>query len=570
LLDIFKQSSVQNPGGAGARNVTAEKLLDIGAERIRSQLHEQVEVRGELLETLSSLYSDLGAPDRALALAQERIDDLGKTAGGRDSNAWAEAQIPLARALIDMGRDSDAKRALDSAQNVLDVLGEQDSLTRAEVLFQRARADYDGASADKAEGLRQLQQALEILDRVDAQNALRGDVLEYFGYYAQLADDYRDAEIWKKRFLDFVRSQGAQGNSFAIGTALLDLGDVQALAREYLDSEANLREAVSVLTQSAGPDHPSTAIAQSRLGEMYFRSGRPVEAEPLLLDALASQQRSPQGQSDATETRKTLGGLELSRGRLAEAEKLLRQNLAELAAKKDWELRYAVSASVLVSVLTAEGKFTEAEQQYALSSDVYRRFLGEKSFAYAGCLLRGAALELALGGAHLDQAAEIYARLRAAWPPEPGHFPEMFARATIGLARTDLKRGRIDAARTNGEELLRLIAASPERQYVQEQEAQAARLLGASLTLLGRPNDAEFSLKRAVELREGLDDPDSVWLAEARISLAEALLAERRLPEARRLLELAAGAHSRQPALSAEYRTPLLRAQRQLMQARAE
>jgi eukaryotic-like serine/threonine-protein kinase len=564
LLDIFRQSSLQNPGGAGARNVTAEKLLDIGAERIHSQLHEQVEVRGELLETLASLYSGLGAPDRALELAQDRIADLSKSASASGGRSWAEAQLPLARALIDLGRDEDAKRVLNTAQTALDALGDRDSVTRAEVFFQRARADYDGASADKSDGVRQLQAAIAILDRVDPNNSLRGDIFEYFGYYAQLAEDYRSAEIWKKRFLDFVRSQDQQTHSFAVGTALLDLGDVQALAREYPESEANLRAAVAVLTQAAGPDHPSTAIAQSRLGEMYYRSGRPAEAEPLLVAALVAQQRSPQGQADATETRKTLGGLKFSRGRLAEAEILLRENLEQLAAKKDLELRYAVSASVLVSVLTAEGKLSEAQQQYAASSEVFRRHLGEKSLAYAGCLMRGAALEVALGGGHLNRAAEIYSQLRSAWPAEPGRFPDIYARATLGLARTDLKRQRAETARDNSDALSRLIATSPERQYVSEQEAQAERILGASFTALGRPGDAQAPLRRAVELRELIDDADSIWLAEARINLAEALLAERQFPEAQRLLVLAARAQSHQPVLSAEYRTPLLMAQRRL------
>ena len=52
LLDIFKQSSLRNPNGAQARHVTAEELLDIGAQRIKVQLRDQPEVRGELLDTL--------------------------------------------------------------------------------------------------------------------------------------------------------------------------------------------------------------------------------------------------------------------------------------------------------------------------------------------------------------------------------------------------------------------------------------------------------------------------------------------------------------------------------------
>jgi len=566
LLDIFKQSSLRNPGGAQARRVTAEQLLDIGAERVRSQLHGQAEVRGELLDTLSSLYSDLGATDRAVDLAQQRVDDLARDPATRKGHAWAEAQLPLARALIDGGHDVEAQKTLDVAQSALDAIGEHDSLTEAAVLLQRARAAYDGTSADREQGIRALQRALAIVERSDPDNDLRGDILEYFGYYAQLAEDYRGAETWKKQFLDFERSRGMQSNAFAIGTALLDLGDVQALAREYGESEGNLREAVAVLTKAAGPEHPSTAAAQLRLGEMYFRSGRWTQAEPLLRAALASQQRSPQGQEDATETRKTLAALEYSRGRLGEAEALLRQNLAQLAGSKDSELRYGVSASVLASVLTAEGKLTEASSLYATASDVFRRYTGEKSLAYASCLLRGAALELAIGGAHADEAAAIYARVRAAWPPQPGIFPDTYVRATLGLARTDLERGRIEDSRAASAELLRLIGASPERQYVPDQEAGAARLLGASLLRLGHTPEAEVPLRRAVELRELSDDPDSIWLAEARISLADWLLTEGRVPEARRLLELAAVAQSHQPAVGAQYRGPLLLARRRLAQ----
>jgi hypothetical protein len=81
---------------------------------------------------------------------------------------------------------------------------------------------------------------------------------------------------------------------------------------------------------------------------------------------------------------------------------------------------------------------------------------------------------------------------------------------------------------------------------------------------LGRAGEAEAPLRRAVELREQLDAPDSIWLAEARISLALALIAERRFTETRSLLDLARAAQGRQPALSPQYRAPLEVAARRL------
>ena len=62
LLDIFKQSSVQNPGGVEARKVTAEQLLAVGATRITSQLREQPEVREELMDRWRSQPRPGGSP----------------------------------------------------------------------------------------------------------------------------------------------------------------------------------------------------------------------------------------------------------------------------------------------------------------------------------------------------------------------------------------------------------------------------------------------------------------------------------------------------------------------------
>ena len=565
LLDIFRQSSLQTPGGVDARNVTAEQLLGIGAQRIRGGLAQAPEVRGELLDTLSGLYEDLGSLDRAISLAQDHLDDL-KRRGADSGPEGATAHLRLARALIDNGKDTDARIHLDAADKILSSPTDRRSMLFAEVEFQRARAAYDGASGDKVAGLKHLQTALAIVEQREPAASFKGDVLEYFGYYAQLDEDYDKAEIWKKQYLAFEEAQGLERNAFAIGTARLDLGDVQALMRKYPDSETNLRTAVEILGKCAGAEHPSTAAAKLRLGELYFRMGRVTDADPLLNGALQAQQKTAQGLEDSTETGKTLGALEYLRGRLPQAEAILRSNLSRLAQRKDQELRYGVSASVLTSVLTAEGNFEEAEKQYTLSSDVYRRYIGEKSIAYAGSLLRGAALKL--GEGQPQEASALYERVLRGWPVTKDDLPDSYTRSTLGLARADLKRGDSEAARARAKDLLDRMLASPQRQYLPDQEAHAARLLGEALTRLGRASEAEPFLRRAVELREKLDDADSFWLAEARLSMANALIAERRIGEAIQLIKLAAAAHAHQPALSNEYRVPLKNAQALIARSR--
>jgi tetratricopeptide (TPR) repeat protein len=97
-----------------------------------------------------------------------------------------------------------------------------------------------------------------------------------------------------------------------------------------------------------------------------------------------------------------------------------------------------------------------------------------------------------------------------------------------------------------------------------EQEAHTRRVLGEALRRLGNTAEAETHLRRAVELRQSLDDAVSPWLAMARLNLAECLSAEHQMAEARKLVALAADAESKTPYLNDLYRVELTRARAML------
>ena len=83
----------------------------------------------------------------------------------------------------------------------------------------------------------------------------------------------------------------------------------------------------------------------------------------------------------------------------------------------------------------------------------------------------------------------------------------------------------------------------------------------------GKAAEAEAELRRAVELRQSLDEADSPWLAEARMDLAECLVALHKKAEAQTLVKKAAAALSRQPRLRDIYRSELQQAQAMLAKA---
>ena len=562
LLDIFRQGSLQNPGGSAARKVTAEQLLDIGATRIKAQLRDQPEVREELLDTLAELNGDLGRIDLAESLAADNLAELQARSGNRLSEAAARLQLRLATTMVDRYEAVAAAAQLRAVLANLRAVGKLDSVEAAAAYFELGRLAYDGTQADKARGVQNLRTALDILRRRAPANPLQGDVLEYLARYAKLDEQWGSAEHWLNELLAFQTAQGVERNAFAIGNAYLVLGDFQTLTRRFDEAERNLRQAVELLSQAAGPEHPSTADARARLGEMLFNIGHREDAAVLLNDALRAEMQTAMGIQDATETRKTLGILEFTRGRWSLAEQLLRQNLAQMKDDRDQELRYGVSAAHLATVLGEEGQLAEARALYERSLDVYGRFIGEKSAAYAQDLDRGGMLALAEG--KLDEAAAIFERVLAGWAPAEGQLPSEYVKAVLGLSAVDLERERVEAARGRVEALLQGILASRRPSDLIEQEAQARRLLGDALRRSGRVSEAELQLRRAVELRQRLDDRRSPWLARARVELAECLIATHKLTEARQLIALAADAESHQPSLNASYRREIKRAKSML------
>ena len=371
----------------------------------------------------------------------------------------------------------EAKNHLLKALENLQVEGKADSVDAASAYFQLARATYNGNKDEKAAGIRNLHAALDIMRRRDPANPLQGDILDYLTRYAQLDDDYPQAVRWAADLLAFQTAQGAERNAFAIGNAHFVLGDLQSVMRRFGDAERNLRQAIDLLSRAAGPEQPEAADARARLGELLYYMGHRADAAMLLNEALKAQMLTPQGIIDATETPKTLGVLEFTRGRLPQAAGMLRQNLLEMKDQPDRELRYGISASQLAVVLAAQGQIGEAQSLYDAALDVYGRYIGVNSVAYARVLMRGGTLAIAAGKS--DEAAAVFQRVLDGRQLTNADLLDEYARAVLGLAAANLDMGRTEAARKAADDLLQRILGSEQRNALVEQEAQTRRSPGS-------------------------------------------------------------------------------------------
>jgi tetratricopeptide (TPR) repeat protein len=79
------------------------------------------------------------------------------------------------------------------------------------------------------------------------------------GAYAKLSDDFSTAEFWHRQALAVRQSLDAGQDKYLIGDAYLKLGDTLALEYRYAEAEIDLRKAIELLREFAGPDHPGTA-----------------------------------------------------------------------------------------------------------------------------------------------------------------------------------------------------------------------------------------------------------------------------------------------------------------------
>jgi eukaryotic-like serine/threonine-protein kinase len=563
LLDIFKQSSLRNPSGAQARQVTAEQLLNIGAQRIRVKLHDEPELRSELLDTLGLLYGDLGFPDRQAELAQEHFAQIARIDASSDSALDAgRTQMRWGMALSKT-KPADAIKHLNEALRILDTHHDPDSLDRANILLALARAEYSTKTIGDMAASENLLAALAIVDRNDPANPLRAEITEELGSYAKLADNYPSAERWERQSLDGWQRSGAEENAFYIGRTYYLLGDTLALEHRFPEAEADLRLAIDMITKSAGADHPYAAEAKLRLGEMYGKMARPAEGIALLQEALKSQLKTTEGVYESTETVKTLARLEYERGTLEPAEQLLRQNIIQLGAAQGDELRYGLSVSNLVPILAARGEFSDAERFYGIASDYLSRYIGMNSLGFAYHSIRG--VHLALSRGDWAVAAQRAQTILNSWPKLHEQLPVEFAWTRGVVAFEQSRKGRSAEAIPALNRILEEIVSSVERDQRKNLEACIRYFLGVTLMEAFRYAEAESHLRRGVELREIIDDPDSPWLAETRIGLANCLLGEGSVEEARSLLQAAARAQRNQRMLARVYRDELRVAQTSLV-----
>ena len=440
LAGIFRGADPTLSRGAA---VTAQELIDQGAERLRAEAGMAPAVRAQLLDTIASTYAALGLYDRALPLAQQALDL-------RRADP-AASSLDLAAALDQFGRVHFFKADYDHAEPPL-----RDALARRRAALPAddpaiiesldhigalagARGDYKAADAAFAEAFHSAERHFG----VDAAETAR-----YLDDYAANLDDLGrrvDALALYRRALA-IREKALGPDDAEVATSLLNLGTHLDDSGQYEDAIPLVQRALAIRTKIFGAEHPLAGFVQLELAVVYGDLNRFADADKCAHAALDTFQKTlPADHPKTLEALNTLVFLSVARRDYATAVALGRDVLTRFRRALGEDHPNTVTAmNNLAYALMRSGQLVEAEQLQRAAIGKVREDNGQGIIAID---LQNLATSVEMQGRYAE-AVELRRRAVDLQKQREGAVSGNVAVALTGLAMTEEANGdRIDAER---------------------------------------------------------------------------------------------------------------------------
>ncbi len=554
LQDIFRTNTHLQSNPLKARQTTARELLDVGAARVGEQLKDAPEAQAEVLLTLADMYTQMGLDVQAAQLRLRRIEALTK--------AGASTSVELADSLLDYVVDISTTpervripALLREAQGILDKLGDFKSETRAGV-WMESGSYLRYTAPERMQSLED--DALRLL-AVNAPDSWTYQLaLDKAGYAHYELGDYAGSEIIFRKSLQEVHRRVATTSAWEI-SPLAGLAAAQSALGEFVDAERNFRASLAASLAQNGDSHIATHISQWRLGSFLHATSRVREGLQLQAQAIDGIRRGtvPQNSTVAAAIRAQYGRSLLAEGGFDAAEEYLAQDVATL--DKTFPDSILLAAALLEhgkwATFTGHYREAKADLERALA---LRRSIGgkarEPTLENPYLLAQGS---LALAQGNTDGAIQWAKQMHAARSPAyPAAMVDEVARNTL-LAEAFSAKGQFAESMNTARTAVDAAQHADIRNYIQDYEADALLALGESLRRGGKGQTAVALLRRALSLRLATDVPNSPWLAQIRVSLAQCLLDLNQNAEARKLYGEAAASLSHHADLGLQFRQPL-------------
>jgi serine/threonine protein kinase/tetratricopeptide (TPR) repeat protein len=488
LSGLFRTSDPQNSRG---EMLTAREILDRGAKQIGADLGDKPRVQGRLLQTLGSVYKQLGMYDEAAALMTQSVAAREKA----DPEMLEECLNELGDIERYRGRTAQAEPILNRA-------------------LELRRKKFGGAHTKVAQTLNNLALVFDEQGKFDESEATHREALR-------------------------IR-RGLGPKDPGVSNSLSNLGITLRHSGKYDEAATVLREALALRREAHGNDHPLVANTLNILGLTLMEIGKYPEAEPLLRESLAIRRKVlPATHPSLADAVSAVARVLQEQLRLDQAEPLYLESLkiyADIAAapgaKLSADINLTVTQNNLAGLYELRGDYARAEHWYQESLRRRRAFRGERHPSVATVLNNLAALRLTQGQL---AAAERLSREALAIRLESLDSEHMHTAATrTVLGRILHARGALADAEEQFRAALVFQGPQPPADHPTLILLQIAR--GRLLIDRGRPAEAEPLLRTALAQRTRRFNVSDWRVAELQVALARALLAQGKGADAAPLL----------------------------------
>ena len=406
LVQLFE---VSDPDRARGNTVTARELLDHGAARVENELGDQPRVQARLMDTIGTVYGQLGLYEEALPLVEEGLE-IRRRALGEDHEELADSLFHLA--------------GLRSAQGDYD---------RAEELLQQALTLREAALGPESP------QVAAVLNRLFEVYRLRGD-------------SEKAQPLYERALAIQEKTLGSDHPEVAV--SVNGLGELYYDRGDFERAEPLFQRSLEIREKALGSDHRDVAESLNNLADLYRSTGELDRVEPLQQRALAIWEKvlGPE-HPDVAASLNNLAAHYRSLGDYARAEPLFQRarEILEKALGPDHP-HLSFILNNLGQVRRATGHYDEAEAMFARAREIREAAFGVEHPATAASIHNLALVyrdrgEVERAEALFDKALEIYRATGSADHPR-------FAAVLQDLAVLYRDHGEAERARPLGESAL--------------------------------------------------------------------------------------------------------------------
>jgi tetratricopeptide (TPR) repeat protein len=371
LVGLFEES---NPEQARGASLSAEQILQRGAERVSTDLADQPLTRATLMLAIGRVYQSMGLYTDALPFFEKAFEIRSRQLG-EDHADTAAALRSLGSSHRKNGNFGKAETHLVHALELHERIFGPDHLEVAKTLMSLAILDENSGRLGEAEPKHQ--RALAIYeaelgpDNLEVAKCLGNlaVVIARQGRVAEAEPMLRRALAIRERELgaDHPETLAATTN---LGIALKQLG-------RYDEAEPLYRRSLEIEEKVLGKDHPDLAKGLQNLANLYSLTDRFDKAEQLYLRALGILE-AEWGREHLLVARclNNLGHIHMLQGRMQEGEARCLESLAVWERMDPENPEVSSTMFNLAEVSFSLGRFAQAEEYY-------RRCLSIRTKTYA-------------------------------------------------------------------------------------------------------------------------------------------------------------------------------------------